>query len=68
MAGFNDLDLAEVWLKASGCNSNACVEVAATGRLSAIRDSKDPDGAILLVDRGVFNALLADCKAGKLDL
>lgn len=51
----------------SGGNGN-CVEVGLTERLSAIRDSKDPDGPVLVVPRSAFDALLGDAKRGLLDL
>ncbi|MER6813825.1 DUF397 domain-containing protein [Spirillospora sp. NPDC000708] len=42
---------------------------AATGeRWVAVRDSKDPDGAVLAVAPSGWASLLADVKAGPLDL
>lgn len=32
------------WQKASGCESNACVEVAMAANRVAVRDGKDPAG------------------------
>jgi Domain of unknown function (DUF397) len=45
-----------------------CVEVAAGERRVAVRDSKDPDGAVLAVAPSGWASLLADVKAGALDL
>jgi len=58
------------WVKAtlSFANSN-CVEVArARRRQVAVRDSKDPDGPVLLYSSGEWTAFLSDAKDGKFDL
>jgi hypothetical protein len=38
-----------IWRKSSysGANGSNCIEIAATARLVAVRDSKDPKGAVL---------------------
>jgi Domain of unknown function (DUF397) len=48
-----------VWRKASRSTENGgnCVEVAAVSEVVAVRDSKDPDGAKLLVSRADFLTL-----------
>jgi hypothetical protein len=55
-----------VWYKSSFSSQNgACVEVAT--RLPgtvAVRDSKDPDGAKLLVSSAEWRALVSSLKAG----
>lgn len=57
------------WRKANKSGSYDCVEqVDLPERLSAIRDSKDKDGPMLVTSRDVFNSLLTDIKAGRLDL
>ncbi|MEH1125427.1 DUF397 domain-containing protein [Micromonospora sp. CPCC 206061] len=37
-----------VWRKSKYCDSSACVEVARTQLLVAVRDGKDPAGPILI--------------------
>lgn len=53
------------WRKSSysGGNGGDCVEVAHT--VGAVRDSKNPDGAVLRVDLSEF---LAKVRAGRFDL
>ncbi|MBV9446420.1 MAG: DUF397 domain-containing protein [Streptosporangiaceae bacterium] len=53
-----------VWRKSSYSSGggNACVEVAPASNSIAIRDSKDPDGGILVVDPGAFRDLTARIK------
>lgn len=47
------------WWKSSHSGEDNCLEVAA----SAVRDSKNPDGPVLLVD---VTALVAAVKAGQI--
>ncbi|TYK46007.1 DUF397 domain-containing protein [Actinomadura decatromicini] len=56
----NDL----VWRKASRSASNGgeCVELASAPGVVAVRDSKDPDGPRLLLERDAFIALIAALK------
>lgn len=57
------------WRKSShsGANGN-CVEFAvADGNLVAIRNSRFPDGAVLLFDRAALGAFLAGAKSGEFD-
>jgi hypothetical protein len=56
------------WLKARASTANGeCVEVAsATGHI-AVRDSKDPDGPVLLYTRGEFRAFLDGARNGEFD-
>ncbi|GAA4702643.1 DUF397 domain-containing protein [Phytohabitans rumicis] len=51
-----------VWRKSQRCESNACVEWAPTNDGVALRDSKDPDGAVLLFSRAEWAAFLTDLK------
>jgi predicted RNA-binding protein associated with RNAse of E/G family len=48
------------WRKSSRSGEDNCLEVAAMG---AVRDSKNPDGPVLLVD---VTALVAAVKAGQI--
>jgi len=56
------------WLKAqSSAGNGQCVEIAsATGKI-AIRDSKDPDGPILVYTPGEFRAFLDGARNGEFD-
>jgi hypothetical protein len=58
------------WRKSSWSNSNSnCVEVA--GNLPdavAVRDSKDPAGAVLFITPAQWRAFAAEVKAGESDL
>jgi hypothetical protein len=65
-----DLSQAQ-WRKATRSNgaNTGCVEIAAnlTG-VTAVRDSKRPEGGAHVVSRGAFAAFLADVKAGRYDI
>jgi Domain of unknown function (DUF397) len=58
------------WRKASlSAHNGGCVEVAANLEgVTAVRDSKRPEGGAHVVDRGAFAAFLADLKEGRYDL
>lgn len=61
--------IAAKWRKSSRSNSEqACVEIAATTSAIGVRDSKNPNGGHLVLDRAVFADLLSHAKAGDLDL
>lgn len=65
-----DLSQAE-WRKArrSGQSNGACVEVAGNlPGVTAVRDSKRPEGGAHVVGRAAFAAFLADLKAGRYDI
>ncbi|WP_026403168.1 DUF397 domain-containing protein [Actinomadura rifamycini] len=53
------------WRKSSRSTNNGgdCVEIASAEALVAVRDSKDPDGPMLAVDRRAFAELLTSIKA-----
>jgi hypothetical protein len=65
------VDLSRIqWRKASystSANQN-CVEAGATGRVVAVRDSKDPDGPKLVVSPAGWRVFMADVKSGRYDL
>lgn len=57
------------WRKSSRSNSEqACVEVAPAPSVIGVRDSKNPNGGHLVLDRAVFADLLDHVRAGDLDL
>jgi hypothetical protein len=48
------------WRKSSrsaGGEGSDCVEVASVGTVTAVRDSKNPDGPLLLLPAGAITAL-----------
>jgi hypothetical protein len=59
-----------VWRKAlKSAHNGGCVEIAANlPDVTAVRDSKRPEGGAHVVDRAVFAAFLADVKGGRYDL
>ncbi|SDS77493.1 DUF397 domain-containing protein [Actinoplanes derwentensis] len=46
------------WQTSSYCSSSNCVQVAAIEDSIAIRDSKNPDGTVLMVAPGEWHAFL----------
>ena len=52
------------WRKASASDGNGgdCVEVASQQSMVAVRDSKDPDGAVLSFGVGAFSSFVAEIK------
>jgi hypothetical protein len=68
--GSECVEVAPAWRKSSHSEGGGgqCVEVAAGERRVAVRDSKDPDGAVLAVAPSGWASLLADVKAGSFDL
>ncbi len=59
------------WHKASYSTTNGggCVEVAANlPELVAVRDSKNPDGPVLVFTPADWREFIADVKAGRHDL
>ncbi|WP_433137624.1 DUF397 domain-containing protein [Actinomadura nitritigenes] len=68
--GSECVEAAPAWRKSShsGGEGQECVEVTAGERRVAVRDSKDPDGAVLAVAPSGWASLLTEVKAGSLDL
>jgi hypothetical protein len=57
-----------VWLKAQASTHNGqCIEVASTFGKVVIRDSKDPNGPILIYGPGEFKAFLDGARNGEFD-
>lgn len=65
----NDLSRA-IWRKARrSAHNGGCVEIAANLRdVTAVRDSKRPEGGAHVVRRDAFADFLADVKGGRYDL
>jgi hypothetical protein len=55
------------WLKAQASGAGGCVEIASTIDNIAIRDSKDPDGPILVYTPTEFSAFLEGVRNGEFD-
>lgn len=57
------------WLKANSSTANGhCVEIASAVGNIAIRDSKDPDGPILVYTTSEFRAFLDGARNGEFDI
>ena len=61
----HDIDLSRAqWKKSSHSgNSGNCVEVADLGHQVAVRDSKDPEGAVLVVALETWRAFNANLRS-----
>jgi hypothetical protein len=56
------------WLKSTFSTGNGeCVEISASQRRVAVRDSKRPDGAMLQYPTDAWRSFLADTKQGQFD-
>lgn len=64
--GGNCVELGAVWRKSSRSADNGghCVELAAPQGFVAVRDSKDPEGGVLVFPRGTFRRFAEGLKAG----
>ncbi|GGM49947.1 hypothetical protein GCM10012275_21050 [Longimycelium tulufanense] len=58
------------WRKSSQSSgqNGECVEVGAVECFTALRDSKNPGGPVLLINPSAFTSLIRSVKAGRLDL
>ena len=56
------------WRKSARSISGDCVEVATLERLVGVRDSKDPEGPVLVFKYGEWNAFIAGARDGEFDL
>ncbi|QKG23441.1 DUF397 domain-containing protein [Actinomadura verrucosospora] len=64
--GGNCIELAAlIWRKSthSGSNGGDCVELADAAGVVAVRDSKDPDGPVLLVSRAALRSAVNSARA-----
>ena len=59
-----------IWRKARrSAHNGGCVEIAANlDGVTAVRDSKRPDGGAHIVGHAAFAAFLTDLKAGRFDI
>jgi hypothetical protein len=66
MADMNRLD---GWRKSSFCDNSSgnCVEVRSVGGAFAIRDTKDPEGAVLVFGATEWAAFTNGIRAGEFD-
>lgn len=57
------------WRRSSFCDNSSgnCVEVAELRGAFAVRDSKDPDGGVLVYTAGEWSAFRDAVKAGEFD-
>jgi hypothetical protein len=56
------------WRKSQSSNVNGqCVEIASVDDKVAIRDSKDPDGPVLICASAEFGAFLKGARNGEFD-
>jgi hypothetical protein len=65
------IDLSQaVWRKAAlSAHNGGCVEVAANlPGVTAVRDSKRPEGGAHVIDRTAFAAFLVDVQGGRYDI
>lgn len=65
----NDAPLSSaVWRKSSHSGGGQqCVEFADLGAVTAVRDSKNPDGPVLQFPRSAMTAFLTAVKTGRFD-
>jgi hypothetical protein len=65
------IDLSQaIWRKAAlSAHNGGCVEVAANlPGVTAVRDSKRPEGGAHVINRSAFTAFLVDVQGGRYDI
>jgi Domain of unknown function (DUF397) len=68
-AAVGGLDRSEIiWRKSEVSADENCVEVAFSGDLVLLRDSKDPSGAVLSFNQAEWTAFLAGARDGTFDV
>jgi hypothetical protein len=68
MSAFEQVSPGPVWRKAQQSVANgACVEVAPMHGMVALRDSKNPDGAVLVYTPAEWRAFLHGARNGEFD-
>jgi Domain of unknown function (DUF397) len=68
MSSIDPNALNHLWRKARSSTGNgACVEVADLRHVVAVRDSKNPQGAILTYTATEWRSFLAEAKRGRFD-
>lgn len=55
------------WRRSLSCSNGACVEVAASGPMIFIKDSKAPAGPVLSYTAAEFREFIAGAKNGDFD-
>ena len=56
-----------VWRTPRNCDGGACIQVAASGPMILIADSKVPGGPVLSYTRAEFRQFIAGAKNGEFD-
>lgn len=56
-----------VWRIPTLCDSGACVQVAASGQMILMADSKEPEGPVLSYTRSEFRQFILSAKNGYYD-
>lgn len=56
-----------VWRKSSYSEAGNCVEIAYTGEMALVRDSKNTKGPVLSFSRLQWTAFISDIKASRMN-
>ncbi len=57
-----------LWKKSTASGDSGCVEVARSGEMIVVRDSKDPLGPVLTFSKVEWKAFLVGVCAGQFDI